>query len=94
MNVCPVGHRSNTLKPQDWVRIDALLSEANAHYLRDLIHQQGFPARIEQAGAGWHVLVRREHVGIAMDIYHRNFDGGNRPRWRRVTDLFRRRRAA
>ena len=80
------------MSPQDWVRIDALLAEGDARALRDLIHQEGFPARVEhERGCGWRVLVRHEHVAIAESIYERHF--GAPPPRRRVT-LFRRKPAA
>ncbi|MCA8915752.1 MAG: hypothetical protein KDB90_10100 [Planctomycetes bacterium] len=92
------------MAPQVWVRIGAPLIEQDAEYLRDLIHANGYPARVERLrnpdeivdGRAWCVLTRVEHSDFANGLRDRNFTGPNRrpsKRWS-LTGVLRRRRPA
>lgn len=92
------------MNPHDWERVGTPLRECDAETLRDLIHQAGYPARLEkltdpaeiEEGRGFCVLVRGEDLPCALAIRNRNFDGHTRrptKRWR-LTGLLRRRPAA
>ncbi|MCZ7607137.1 MAG: hypothetical protein M5U25_13930 [Planctomycetota bacterium] len=87
-----------------WVRIGAPLTESDAKFLRDLIHQKGAPARVIRLELTtdqrcWCVLTRPEDMELALDLLDRNFSGPDNPtrrptrRWG-ITNLFKRRRPA
>lgn len=87
-----------------WVRIGAPLTEADAKFLRDLIHQKGVAARVIKLAhltdaRCWCVLTRPEDMELALDLLDRNFSGPDNPtrrptrRWG-ITNLFKRRRPA
>ncbi|MCG3184148.1 MAG: hypothetical protein ICCCNLDF_02260 [Planctomycetes bacterium] len=87
-----------------WVRIGAPLTEADAKFLRDLIHQKGVAARVIKLAhvtdaRCWCVLTRPEDMELALDLHDRNFSGPDNPtrrptrRWG-ITNLFKRRRPA
>lgn len=92
------------MNPDVWVPIGAPVTEQDAHFLRDLIHQAGYPARIERItdpleikdGRNWRVFARDEHADAAFDIRDRNFTGPSRRPTRRwsLTGILRGRRPA
>jgi hypothetical protein len=88
----------------EWVPVGSPLIQHDAEFLRDLIHQAGFPARIERLedqlevleGRGWLVWTPIEHEQEALNIRNRNFNGPTRRPTRRwsLTGLFGRGRPA
>lgn len=69
------------MNPTDWVRVGAPLIEQDAEFLRTLIEEEGYPAKLDRIrdtdnGRSFAVKVERKHLEYAREIRAKNFTDG------------------